>query len=390
LLTYQKQLRKYIPNRDRMILANTWGDRSKDSRMNETFILKEIEAASQIGITHLQLDDGWQQGLSRNSASKSGKIWDDWSSKDWKPHKERFPNGFDSISAVALKKGIEICLWFNPSKTGSYQLWERDADILINYYRQYGIKVFKIDGISLDDKQSEINLYQFFNKVMVATAGKATFNMDVTAGYRPGYFYFNEFGNIFLENRYTDWGNYYPHRTLRNLWSLTGYIPAERLQIEFLNNDRNKDKYVKDDPLAPSNIALTYASAITLIAQPLAWMEVSNLKNIEALKTQFTTYKKVVNKIHSNIILPIGEKPSGFSWSGFVSLASDNQSGYIMIFREHTKNDSFEFNIPDLTSKVVFTKILGDFEKVDQDERNPEKITIQCNQPFSYGLISFE
>jgi len=198
------------------------------------------------------------------------------------PHNERFPNGFDVISATAQKKGVEICLWFNPSKTNSYQFWERDADILIDYYHRYGIKVFKIDGIAWDDKLSETNLRQLFTKVMVATEGKAVFNIDVTAGYRAGYFYFNEFGNIFLENRYTDWGNYYPHRTLRNLWLLAGYVPADWLQIEFLNNSRNKNKYAADDALAPGNIPLAYTSAITLVAQPLAWMEVSNLKTEQA------------------------------------------------------------------------------------------------------------
>jgi len=390
LLTYQKQLRRYIPDRDGMILANTWGDRSKDSKMNEAFILREIEAASQIGITHLQLDDGWQQGLSRNSASKSGKKWEDWETRDWQPHNERFPNGLDPIITAAQNKGVEICLWFNPSKANSYQLWERDADILIDYYHRYGIKVFKIDGISLDNKRSETNLYQLFNKVMVATEGRVAFNMDVTAGKRAGYFYFNEFGNIFLENRYTDWGNYYPHRTLRNLWSLAGYVPAERLQIEFLNNTRNKNKYAEDDSLAPDNIPFTYTSAITLVAQPLAWMEVSNLGNIEGLRAQLTIYKRVVDRIHSNITLPIGEKPSGFSWTGFVSLTPSNQVEYLMIFKENTKKDSFEFNIPYLESKVTPANLLGNFKSVGQDKRDPQKITVQCNQSFSYGLILFE
>jgi len=391
LLTYQKQLRRYIPNRDGMILANTWGDRSKDSKMNEAFILKEIEAASKIGITHLQLDDGWQQGISKNSASKSGKKWEDWETEDWQPHTERFPNGLDPIITAAQKKGIEICLWFNPSKINSYQLWERDADILIDYYHRYDIKVFKIDGISLNDKKSESNLRQLFTKVMVATEGKAVFNMDVTAGHRLGYFYFNEFGNIFLENRYTDWGNYYPHRTLRNLWSLASYVPADWLQIEFLNNSRNKNKYKEGDTLAPGNIPLTYTSAITLVAQPLAWMEVSNLKNTEGLKTQLANYKKVADNIHSNTILPIGEKPSGFSWTGFVSQPSGNQAGYLMVFRENTEENSFEFKIPSLASKVIFTTVLGDLKiVVSQNKHDLEKITIKSNEPFSYGLISFE
>ena len=52
-------------------------------------------------------------------------------------------------------------------------------------------------------------------------------------------------------NRYTDWGNYYPYRTLRNLWMLSRYVPAEKMQIEFLNKWRNADKYDAADLLPP-------------------------------------------------------------------------------------------------------------------------------------------
>ena len=103
------------------------------------------------------------------------------------------------------------------------------------------------------------------------------FNLDATAGRRGGYHYMNEYGNIFLENRYTDWGNYYPYRTLRNLWMLSRYVPAEKMQIEFLNKWRNADKYDAADPFAPARYSFDYLFAITLAAQPLAWMEASNL-----------------------------------------------------------------------------------------------------------------
>ncbi|GAA4270764.1 alpha-galactosidase [Aquimarina gracilis] len=389
IIQYQKQLRKYIPERDEMILANTWGDRSKDSRMNETFILKEIEQASKIGITHLQLDDGWQSGLSRNSVSKTGQKWNDWSKADWQPNPERFPNGFETIIATAKKKNVELCLWFNPSKTNSYQFWERDADILIDYYNRHNIKVFKIDGISLTNKQSEINLRKLFTKVMHATEGKVTFNMDVTAGNRVGYHYFNEFGNVFLENRYTDWGNYYPHRTLRNLWMLAGYVPAERLQIEFLNNARNPKKYPKDDILAPQKNPLTYTSAITLAAQPLAWMELSSLSKIDDLKDQLAKYKEVSTSLHSSIILPIAKEPSGFSWTGFVAYQLDKPK-YLLIYREYTGDNTLELNINGLKPNQTFNRILGNTISIHRDQKKQNKIKIDTQKQFSYGLFSID
>ena len=79
-------------------------------------------------------------------------------------------------------------------------------------YREYGIRVFKIDGLSIPTKKAETNLRKFFDTVLEKTDNQVVFNLDVTAGRRGGYNMFNEYGNIFLENRYTDWGNYYPTR----------------------------------------------------------------------------------------------------------------------------------------------------------------------------------
>lgn len=331
LVQHQRQLRSYKKDRDPMILANTWGDRSKDARMNESFILQEIEVASQLGITHLQLDDGWQQGLSKNSANKAGQKWHEWEKEDWLPHKVRFPSGFNAIVDSAKLKDVALCLWFNPSKKDDYSNWKRDADILIDYYEKYDIRVFKIDGVELGTRLAEQNLRKFFERVVQATGGKAVFNLDVTAGKRMGYFFMTEYGNTFLENRYTDWANYYPYQTLRNLWSLAQWMPAEQLQIEFLNIHRNKKNYPAQDPLSPVNYSFQEVASITLAAQPLAWMELSQLPKeaIEPLRILFNRYKKHQFDFHSGWIKPIGAKPNGLSSSGFQSVESE-QTGYIL------------------------------------------------------------
>ena len=62
LRSYQEQIRIHQPGRDEMILLNTWGDRGQDTRIRESFALAELEAAARLGVTHFQLDDGWQAG----------------------------------------------------------------------------------------------------------------------------------------------------------------------------------------------------------------------------------------------------------------------------------------------------------------------------------------
>src|SRR5690606_5919160 len=140
-----------------------------DGRMNEKFILQELEAAAKLGITHFQLDDGWQEGLSKNSSQKAGEKWEEWETADWVPHKSRFPRGLDSIVKKAKSLNIELGLWFNPSSNNDYEPWLRDAEILMHYYNQYGIKVFKIDGVDIKNKKGEENLRKFFDHVMQNT-----------------------------------------------------------------------------------------------------------------------------------------------------------------------------------------------------------------------------
>jgi hypothetical protein len=334
LRTYQKTIRKNEPQRDEMVMMNTWGDRSQDAKVNEQFSLLELEAAAKLGITHFQIDDGWQSGKSPNSALAKGSFKNIWDNPNyWKADTVKYPNGLDPIVKRGKTLGIEICLWFNPSIQQDYADWEKDASAMIELYRKYGIRTFKIDGLSIPNKQSEINLSKMFNQVLQETKNEAVFNLDATAGRRGGYHLFTEYGNIFLENRYTDWQNYYPYWTLRNLWQLSKYVPAEKLQIEFLNKWRNTGKY-GDDPFAPAKYSFEYLFASTMAGQPLAWFEGTGLPD-EALKIGpvIAKYKKIQHDFHQGTILPIGEEPSGRSWTGFQSIQKER--GYFIVFREN-------------------------------------------------------
>ena len=46
------------------------GDRSRDARINEAFLLKEIDAGAALGVDVVQIDDGWQKGRTANSARR--------------------------------------------------------------------------------------------------------------------------------------------------------------------------------------------------------------------------------------------------------------------------------------------------------------------------------
>ncbi|WP_233164528.1 alpha-galactosidase [Pedobacter sp. ASV28] len=359
LRKYQKNIRKLLPKRDEMVMMNTWGDRSQDSKVNEKFSLLEVERAAELGISHFQIDDGWQVGKSPNSALAKGSFKNIWDNPDyWKPDPAKYPRGLHPVVKRGKELGVEICLWFNPSVQNDYADWEKDVNALVGLYKEYGIRTFKIDGLAIPTKQSEINLRRLFDGVLEKTNNEVVFNLDATAGRRAGYYTFNEYGNIFLENRYTDWQNYYPYWTLRNLWQLAKYVPAEKLQIEFLNKWRNADKY-GNDIFAPNNYSFDYLFATTMAGQPLAWFEGTGLPS-KALKIKglIKAYRKIQHDFHTGTILPIGDEPSGRSWTGFQSL--NGNQGYFIFYRENTVGavGSVKTWLPTGT-KVKCTPLLG-------------------------------
>ena len=392
LRAYQDWIRVRKSGRDHMILLNTWGDRGQDTRIGEGFALAELEQAARLGVTHFQLDDGWQAGRTSNSAYAGGSLEGIWESgRFWEPHPERFPNGLGPVVERSRELGIELCLWFNPSRDDSYAHWRQDADVLIGLNRAYGIRTYKIDGVLVPDKRADRNLRAMFDRVMEATGGEAVFNMDVTAGRRWGYHYGNEYGNIFLENRYTDWVNYYPHWTLRNLWMLARYVPPQNLQIEFLNKWRNVDRYSASDPLAPAHVPFGYCFAIAMMAQPLAWFEATGLpEEAFALAPTIAAYKEHQERVHAGRIFPIGEEPSGVSWTGFQSIRDASRAGYLAVYREWNDRSSARLKLWDLAgNKVRCRTIAGqgaDFSgTVDEDGY----LAFQLPAPWTFALYEY-
>ena len=131
LQDWQRLLRPYVSGRDGVFLSNTWGDRNRDTRINEGFMLEEVEAAAELGVEVVQIDDGWQSGKSMNSAFSSGKgVWNGYweASPDfWVPDPERFPRGLAAVTRAAAGKGVRFGLWFGPDSSRDAANWERDA-----------------------------------------------------------------------------------------------------------------------------------------------------------------------------------------------------------------------------------------------------------------------
>ena len=320
------------------IMSNTWGDRSQDSRVCEEFMLKEIEAGARLGVNIIQIDDGWQKGVTINSKARKSSIWEGFYAADpdfWAVHPQRFPHGLKPLVKKAARHGIRFGLWFAPDSSHEFANWRRDVDTVLNLHRTYGISSFKLDSVNLLSKKAETNYLNFLTAVERESNNRIALNLDCTAQNRQGYVMWKQFGTLFVENRYTDWCNYFPHNTLKNLWMLSQFIPPRKFQFELLNNSRNDEKY-GDDPLRPAAYDITYEFASVMVANPLVWMEMSNLtdKQITSLQKLVSVYRDVRKDFFNAEIYPIGEQPDGCSYTGF-QIVVDDKTGYLLLFKEY-------------------------------------------------------
>lgn len=159
---YRAYYRKMYKNSEMYIMSNTWGDRNRDTAVCEEFILKELDVAYTLGVDILQIDDGWQKGISENSGFTAHGAWGNFYETDsnfWEINKEKFPNGFSVVTDYAKERNIRIGLWFSMDKDNGYASWERDAHRLLELHKKHGVCYFKIDGLVISDHKCEENIF---------------------------------------------------------------------------------------------------------------------------------------------------------------------------------------------------------------------------------------
>lgn len=353
LVAFQRAIRPYRPGRDGVLLSNTWGGGNRDSRINQEFLLREIEAGGRIGVDVIQIDDGWQHGRTSNSERKvvagRKKVWSGYWDADpdfWKEDRERFPDGLEFLVKKAAEKGMRFGLWFGPDSSDDAANWKRDADCLLDYHRRLGVDYFKMDSMKLFTPLALQRNRMMFDRMQVESGGAMVFDLDCTAEIRPGFLGLLDVGPMFVENRYTKRPVYWPHHTLKNLWDLSHLIDPVRLRMEFNNPDTNHDNY-KGSPLGHGNYRPDALFATVMAASPLAWMELSDVSDgsIAALAPLVRAWKAERARWHGGVIHPVGNRPDGVAWTGFVSEAADGNGGYALLFRELNESAGFSLDL---------------------------------------------
>jgi alpha-galactosidase len=262
---------------------------------------------------------------------------------------------------------MELGLWFAPDSYDDFANWHKDADQLLKWHRDEHVDAFKLDAVKIRSKEGEKNYAALLNALMVGTDGKLPLDLDITAETRQGYFGNIAAGTLYVENRYTDMHRYWPHQTLRNLWKLSGYVDPVRLRMEFLNSDRNVNRY-PDDPLAPNKYSSSCLFATVMFSSPLAFFENSGLspRYVADAAPLIAEWKKQRESIFRGTTVPIGEAPDGIVWTGFASVAAEHRGGYLLLFRELSQESSWTTSSSLFTPGTYHITVLGGEGSVTQ------------------------
>jgi len=335
------------PKRDYIIQANLWGERNAYEHLNEAYTLAEIDACGEIGIEHYQMDSGWQKGawdlpymfsVNRNMINTPDF---------WEPDPQKYPRGFAPLVERCKKKKVTLAIWFSVDCNRHCRNWKEDVAAIVARCREGKIRSIKLDTLLLSTKEVEENSETIFAAVCRRLGGKVVFNIDHTLGKRSGFVNWLEYGNIAGANRYVQRGDYFPHRTLHNLWQLAHVMPPHKLCLEVPNLETPSEKYDAADPTRPANHSFEYAYAVAMFGCPLIWCEPSLLseRGRKSLRRMIRLHKKHRAAIYSGCIMPIGVEPNGRSWTGLQSHNVEKGTGYCLFFRETAEKVSCEIEL---------------------------------------------
>lgn len=379
-----REFYRHIKKNEKLFtMSNTWGDCNGFSRVCQDFVLKEIDAAKEIGVDIVQVDDGWQKG---NTADRTLRDEFDrriFKGDFWELDSTKFPNGMKFVTEYAEKDNIKVGMWFAPDSHDEFALLERDKAVLRKAYEEWGIRFFKLDmfWVSSDKDRDQFlellrEIYSFGDDVAV--------QLDVTRDLRMNYLCGHKYGSVFVENRYAKSANSFPHRVLRNMWMISKYIPTSKFQFELTNPDLYKECYAETDPFVPSLYDMDYLFATVMLSNPLFWMEMQFLSDERKaqLKEIMDVWKKNRDILANADIMPIGDKPNGRSFTGFY-ISTNKEPQYLLLFREVTEENSAMIKCPVKTAK---TEILASNSEVKTEIINGF-VTVEFAKQRSYAFI---
>jgi hypothetical protein len=83
-------------------------------------------------------------------------------------------------------------------------------------------------------------------------------------------------------------------------------------------------------------------------------------QTVKEMSSLIAKWKLERERIHTGDTFPVGSKPDGFSWTGFVTSALDGKGGYALLFRECSDAQSFSIDLSPYVRGVAIETLAGD------------------------------
>lgn len=315
------------PARDVYVLSNTWGStaHSRDARnaASEDAVLRELDAAAEVGVDVVQIDDGWQVGFDSNT-------WTPEPERGWRPHPQPYPNGWGVVRQRAEALGLRLGLWCAgmPVPVADLQ-WNREHG---------GFTHYKLDFMHLSDHARFEALRDKARAFITHSEHAVRINWDVTEiEPRVGYFSLREYGCLYLANRKPCEPAstlYRPHTVLRDAWELARFQRLQDIQLTVQNPERTM-RHASD----AYRHSQAYCLAIALFGTPVLFqqLQLQTPSGRRELRALLDVYRPHRLAIFGGEVEPIGAPPSNASHTGLhchVDGRVDGRSGYLLLFRE--------------------------------------------------------
>ena len=169
---------------------------------------------------------------------------------------------------------------------------------------------------------------------------------------------------------------------------ISKYIPASKFQFELVNPDLNTESYREGDPFAPSLYSMDYLFASVMLSNPLFWMEMQFLspERRKQLRDIMPVWKEHRARLAALDVVPIGDKPSGRSFTGF-AVTNGTEAEYLLLFREVTDSDSATVKAPvrkGAKAVLLASNSTGGFGIGDGE------VNLRLDNPRSYVFVKIE
>ena len=128
-----------------------------------------------------------------------------------------------------------------------------------------------------------------------------------------------------------------------------------------------------------------------MVAQPLAWFEGTGLpaEAFEAVSPVIKRYREIQHDLHKGMIFPIGDEPTGRSWTGFQSVKEGK--GYLMIFRE--ANPETECRMKTWLkpgTRIRCSSLLGNGKSFKATTANDGSVNFRLKDINSFALYEYQ